>query len=36
MDDEMESEVLQMFVCGCVDKIRVEPRINKNQQSEDV
>jgi hypothetical protein len=31
MDDEMESEILQMFSCGCVDKIKMEPRANKNQ-----
>jgi hypothetical protein len=36
MDDEMESEILQMFSCGCVDKIRMEPRTNKNQQDEEV
>jgi hypothetical protein len=36
MDDAMESEILQMFSCGCVDKIRVEPRANKNQQDEEV
>jgi hypothetical protein len=36
MDDEMESEILQMFFCGCVDKIRMEPRANKNQQDEEI
>jgi predicted nuclease of predicted toxin-antitoxin system len=36
MDDEIESEILQMFACNCVDKIRVEPRANKNQQDEEV
>ena len=36
MDDEMENEILQMFFYGCVDKIRMEPRTNKNQQDEEV
>jgi hypothetical protein len=36
MDDAMESEILQMFSCGCVDKIRVESRASKNQQDEEV
>jgi hypothetical protein len=36
MDDEMESEILQMFTCSCVDKTRVEPKANKNQQDEEV
>jgi hypothetical protein len=36
MDDEMESEILQMFSYSCVNKIRVEPRANKNQQDEEV
>jgi hypothetical protein len=36
MDDEMESEVLQMFACGYVDKIKVEPRFSNDQQDEEV
>ena len=36
MDDDMENEILQMFSCGCVDIIRVEPRANKNKQDEEV
>ena len=36
MDDEMESEMLQMFFYGCINKIRVEPRVNKNQHDEEV
>jgi hypothetical protein len=36
MDDAIESEILQMFSCGCVDKIRVELRASKNQQDEEV
>jgi hypothetical protein len=36
LDDEMESEILQMFSYGCVDKIRMEPRTNKNQQDEEI
>ena len=34
MDEIIENEVLQMFSCGCVDKIKVELRTNKNQQDE--
>ena len=36
MDDEMDNEILHMFSCGSVDKIRVEPRTNKNHQDEEV
>ena len=36
MDEMKENEVLQMFSSGCVDKIKVEPRTNKNQQDEEV
>lgn len=36
MDDEMESEVLQMFACGCMGNIKVEPRISNNQQGEGI
>jgi hypothetical protein len=25
-----------MFACGCVDKIKMEPRVSKNQQGEEV
>ena len=29
IDEEMEGEVLQMFACGCVDKLRMEPKVGK-------
>ena len=36
IDEEMEGEVLQMFACGCVDKLRMEPKVGKDHQSEEV
>ena len=36
MDDKLESEVLQIFTCSCVDKIKGEPKVSKNQQDEEV
>ena len=36
MDDEMEYEVLQIFTCNCVDKIKGKPKVIKNQQDKEV
>lgn len=36
MDDDMEDEVLQMFACGCVDKIKMEANDGKDQEGKGV
>ena len=36
MDDELESEVLEMFTYSCVDKIKEGPKVSMNQKDEEV
>ena len=36
MDEQMESEVLKIFAYDCVDKLKIEPKVIKNHQSEEV
>ena len=36
IDEEMEGGVLQMFACGCVHKLKMEPKVGKDNQSEEV
>ena len=36
MNDVLESEVLQMITCGCVNKIKEGLKVNMNQGDEEV
>ena len=36
INDELKSEVLQIFTCGCVDKIKKESKVSKNHEDKEV